>query len=504
MSLAHYLDELFGPNADAVLDVCLKEGWGRDDLTSLPRGDLLAAGLLDEEVRRLMDERRPAAGRKRGRSDDRVRVGPSGLGGANKAFSSRVVRFATEHVEDTESRERIVTQLTDLGPKIAGEIMDRSVEDARNPMAVIFARIGAARSSQRVTEFAAEWSLDSECEDALRSLPPKDASRIMAGSMEGARDANAVLMSRINACLKSLGKEPVRKLQPVRAVERDVKRRKVSRSPSADTASSASSRQLEALSYDIDDFTDQNIAPDTAERVQQMLKDLSPRAARLVMERELETAKNPTAVVLRRLTDMAKKDKPSLGQQIALFCRKHSLNDDIEDQLRQLPKTDAKWVMARHPLSTETQHFVTKRIREARGNGEYIPRDDRADDLIKAYRLPPATERLIRLLDSRTLDRVMLKAQQARSDDEMADIVHDRCANFVIQREPGQKMIGIAFVASSLKVQSVVRGSPADRAGIPRNWRLIAVNDRPVASKQEAVNLAGTTGDFSVTMVRRF
>eukprot|EP00659_Diplonema_papillatum_P016050 gene16050-24577_t len=241
MSLAHYLDELFGPNADAVLDVCLKEGWGRDDLTSLPRGDLLAAGLLDEEVRRLMDERRPAAGRKRGRSDDRVRVGPSGLGGANKAFSSRVVRFATEHVEDTESRERIVTQLTDLGPKIAGEIMDRSVEDARNPMAVIFARIGAARSSQRVTEFAAEWSLDSECEDALRSLPPKDASRIMAGSMEGARDANAVLMSRINACLKSLGKEPVRKLQPVRAVERDVKRRKVSRSPSADTASSASS-----------------------------------------------------------------------------------------------------------------------------------------------------------------------------------------------------------------------------------------------------------------------
>ena len=97
-----------------------------------------------------------------------------------------------------DEHDRIMRQLGDLYAVAAEDIVEQGIRGARNPIAVMFNRIKRAREVEDIDRFIEEWDLlrDTALIDTLRNLP-KESHKTALASLEGARDAYQVMMSRL-------------------------------------------------------------------------------------------------------------------------------------------------------------------------------------------------------------------------------------------------------------------------------------------------------------------
>ena len=107
------------------------------------------------------------------------------------------------------------------------------------------------------------------------------------------------------------------------------------------------------------------------------MRSLSHSAAKAVMRQDMGSAHNKTAVAVSRCNKAAEKhDRPSFFARIDGFCRRHHLNDEFIDQLRQLGRTAADAVMNKKRWKAPCENTVQDAINEARGDNEFIPKYD--------------------------------------------------------------------------------------------------------------------------------
>eukprot|EP00931_Biecheleriopsis_adriatica_P065498 TRINITY_DN40019_c0_g1_i1.p1 TRINITY_DN40019_c0_g1~~TRINITY_DN40019_c0_g1_i1.p1 ORF type:complete len:1136 (+),score=222.43 TRINITY_DN40019_c0_g1_i1:72-3479(+) len=145
---------------------------------------------------------------------------------------------------------------------------------------------GGFLDSLAVEDFLAESRADERACDALRGCPPEVQRHVIdRGTMEGARNPSALLLSRI------------------REAEKDMQHRR----PPPDTAfdrgrgDARGGRGNPNLEQDVEDFLSQN---EVDERAAEALRSAAPEAQEVVMRRgDLRTAKNPSAALLARLRD---------------------------------------------------------------------------------------------------------------------------------------------------------------------------------------------------------
>eukprot|EP01059_Diplonema_ambulator_P001430 TRINITY_DN11209_c0_g1_i1.p2 TRINITY_DN11209_c0_g1~~TRINITY_DN11209_c0_g1_i1.p2 ORF type:complete len:251 (+),score=106.17 TRINITY_DN11209_c0_g1_i1:864-1616(+) len=239
------------------------------------------------------------------------------------------------------------------------------------------------------------------------------------------------------------------------------------------------------------------IAPQ--ERVEYLLKEFPFRQASHIMSRELQSAKNKTAVVFKRIKEAnTEKRDPRTSELIDKYCRKNRLDDDTEDRLRQLPKDEARWVMDKdYSHMKDPASMVAARCKNARGSEEYVGKDERIEDFVRQNDLNEDEEHLIRMVDMKTLKKIMKYPQ--RGSEENRDRVHKFLRTVTVYRAEDDTLIGLDFIPGSLVINKTIDNTPAQRAGIKTGWRVLAVNDRPISTKEEAASLAGSLQSFTIT-----
>eukprot|EP01061_Rhynchopus_euleeides_P047534 TRINITY_DN9576_c0_g1_i1.p2 TRINITY_DN9576_c0_g1~~TRINITY_DN9576_c0_g1_i1.p2 ORF type:complete len:251 (+),score=85.36 TRINITY_DN9576_c0_g1_i1:89-841(+) len=245
------------------------------------------------------------------------------------------------------------------------------------------------------------------------------------------------------------------------------------------------------------------------------LSSLTPEGIARVTERELDSAKNKAAVLLKRITQERKGKLVPLkegggggsqaarmsGSSIEKFCSRYALDDNMEDQLRQLPQPAAQVVVSADYADQDyPAEAIQTAINDNRGESEYIPKQKRLLDLLDMFEFDSECARLLRLADSKTLDRIAEGINVETPIHEVLGRMQRYMREVQILRDSTEQ-IGMRFITGSLRIAEVLPGSPAARAEVKRNWKVVAFNNRPVSSQSQAEEAAGDAMSFRITFV---
>eukprot|EP01064_Diplonema_japonicum_P031590 TRINITY_DN5705_c1_g1_i1.p1 TRINITY_DN5705_c1_g1~~TRINITY_DN5705_c1_g1_i1.p1 ORF type:complete len:533 (+),score=93.69 TRINITY_DN5705_c1_g1_i1:64-1599(+) len=424
-----------------------------------------------------------------------------------------IQNFINQADSETD-REPLANALRGIGKPDAVAVMRKDYREARCFTALAFTTIGSFRTKQRVRRFVEENRLEGETDvvDALHRLKPRDVAGCLKPLTE-ARDPIAVIRARINRVLRELGRPVLRSNNRDRR-ERDVgrkrrrsssesrsgrDRKRTARRRASSESVSCDSQDIDQHTARIDEFVRENCNDDAVERTLQNLKELPMRAAVKIMAKDLSTAKNKTAVIFSRIND-ARSAGPRTAERIDAYCRKNRLDDDTEDRLRCLPKLEALYVMDKdYSHLKDPNSMVLASCKNAKGAEDYISRDDRVESFIKGLDISEEEESALRIADSKTFKKIMKKAD-TNDKNETLSRISKYVKTVTVCRNEDDPVIGLDFLPCTTIINKTMDGTPAERAGIRSGWRVLAVNDRPILSKEEAANLAGTLPTFTITL----
>eukprot|EP01065_Artemidia_motanka_P013170 TRINITY_DN17263_c0_g1_i1.p1 TRINITY_DN17263_c0_g1~~TRINITY_DN17263_c0_g1_i1.p1 ORF type:complete len:525 (+),score=135.51 TRINITY_DN17263_c0_g1_i1:59-1633(+) len=442
--------------------------------------------------------------RSRSRSGGRVHRSRSGSDGrprfrrrsSSGSISSAINTFVREVSPGAQGE--ISRRLKFLPKRAAREVMRRDLNTAQNATAVVFSRLKEAEGrgrrmdlprarpgrnvARQITDFVAFWRLEEQAERALLHLHPDGAREVIGGPALGsARNPTAVVLARCKDALRVYGRSApedsaARAYEPSPPRGRPVHRRQRSRSTSSGLlrVRSRSRSGGHDIRSDIRRFAEKHVAADAQDRVIRELEAMAPSSARQVMDRDLRSARKPTAVVLQRLKEVRS------SQSLSDFACIHRLNDDACRALEQLSPAQRAWVMAKDLSSArDTTAVILSRCGESmRKTPEQLR--------IGAEGSPP---------------RARYRRSRSRSESGSRSRSPGR-VKVTVRRDDNKALVGIEFDDGSLRIKAVKRWSAADDAGLKPGHVVEEFNDEPVSTLSEVQSLVRKETTFDLTVRR--
>jgi len=275
----------------------------------------------------------------------------------------RVARFVLENQLD-EAVERSLREQ----PAFVQRIVTEKYVTGANKSAVVMRRIREVKSlpPDPVTVFSADHDLDDAVEQALRSQPPHIQEQVMAKYVTG-QNKSAVVMRRI----RDAGSQPAQPAPP----------------PLDPVACFLMDNQLDSA-------------------VEQALRSLPVHLQGQVMEKYV-TGHNKSAVVMRRIRDIASQPVSSLPDPVTVFVQDNQLDAQVEHALRSLPADLQSQVMEKYVTGNNKSAVVMRRIRDM-ASQPAAPRDAVAI-FVEENLLDAAVEQSLRSLPAHLQAQVMEK-----------------------------------------------------------------------------------------------